>query len=161
MSYLIDMSKYWIRETGIDGFRLDTVKHVQKEYLTQYAGAIKETYPDFFMMGEIFDSRAFFIDGYSETGIDGFLDFPMYYGISDSIGKDKGSIGLWNAVMAGRQYTRRELMGTFLDNHDVQRFIHRLDDPELRLKQASISCDDLYRDPDCLLRHRSCASRRQ
>ena len=136
MSYLIDMSKYWIREAGIDGFRLDTVKHVQKEYLTQYVEAIKADYPDFFMIGEIFDSRAFFIDGYSDTGIDGFLDFPMYYGISNSIGKDKGSIGLWNAVMAGRQYTRRELMGTFLDNHDVQRFIHRLDDPELRLKQA-------------------------
>ena len=136
MEYLIDMAKYWIRETGIDGFRLDTVKHVQKEYLKVFSEAIKKEYPGFYLIGEIFDSRAPFIESYSETGIDGFLDFPMYYGINNSIARDEGFIGLWNAVNAGRSYSNRQLMGTFLDNHDVQRFIHRLDDPIPKLKQA-------------------------
>lgn len=136
MDYLVDMSKFWIKETGIDGFRLDTVKHVQKEYLAEYVSRIKEEYPDFYLIGEIFDGRAGFIEGYSATGIDGFLDFPMYYGINDAIGRDKGSINLWNAVTAGRQYSNRQLMGTFLDNHDVQRFVYRLDEPQKRLKQA-------------------------
>ena len=136
MAYLIDMAKFWIRETGIDGFRLDTVKHVQKEYLKAFAEAIKKEHPGFYLIGEIFDSRAPFIESYSETGIDGFLDFPMYYGINNSIARDEGSIGLWNAVNAGRSYSNRQLMGTFLDNHDVQRFIHRLDDPIAKLKQA-------------------------
>lgn len=136
MAYLIDMAKFWIRETGIDGFRLDTVKHVQKEYLLAFTEAIKQEYPDFYLIGEIFDGRAPFIESYSQTGIDGFLDFPMYYGINNSIARDEGSIGLWNAVNAGRSYSNRQLMGTFLDNHDVQRFIHRLDDPVPKLKQA-------------------------
>ena len=30
--YLLEMSKYWIDETGCDGFRLDAVKHIPKSF---------------------------------------------------------------------------------------------------------------------------------
>lgn len=136
MEYLIDMALWWIDQTGVDGFRLDTVKHVQKEYLTKFAYAIKARYPDFYLVGEVFDSRAGFIEGYSMTGIDGFLDFPMYYGISDTLAKDKGPEALERAVISGSLYSRRNLMGTFIDNHDVPRFVNRLDEPVRRLEQA-------------------------
>ncbi|MBZ4665961.1 alpha-amylase family glycosyl hydrolase [Mahella sp.] len=51
--YLIDMAMSWIDETGIDGFRLDTVRHVPKEFWTKLSQTIKQKYPDFFLLGEV------------------------------------------------------------------------------------------------------------
>ncbi|MFE4643146.1 alpha-amylase family glycosyl hydrolase, partial [Streptomyces sp. NPDC056730] len=49
----------WVRDFGIDGFRVDTVKHVDLDFWTQWATAL-DTYAaergrdDFFMFGEVY-----------------------------------------------------------------------------------------------------------
>lgn len=60
----------------------------------------------------------------------------MYYGISDTLAKDGGPEALGKAVVSGSMYSNRNLMGTFIDNHDVPRFVNRLDEPAKRLLQA-------------------------
>lgn len=49
--------KYWIAETDVDGFRIDTMKHVPLEQARNFCGAIKEYAetlgkPDFFLLAE-------------------------------------------------------------------------------------------------------------
>ena len=45
MEYLTDMALWWIDQTGVDGYRIDTVKHVQKEYMAEFVRAIKALHP--------------------------------------------------------------------------------------------------------------------
>src|SRR5674476_1290777 len=55
----IDVYESWI-DLGIDGFRIDTVKHVNFEFWQQWTTAVLDYAhaagkPDFFMFGEVYD----------------------------------------------------------------------------------------------------------
>ena len=59
---LIEVFSYWIKEINLDGFRIDTVKHVEPEFwgrfcyeIRRYANSIGKN--NFLMFGEVFDGR--------------------------------------------------------------------------------------------------------
>lgn len=124
--YLIDMAKWWISQAGFDGYRLDTVRHVPKEFWDEFVKEIKKDYPDFYFIGEVFSGDADYVAGYQKTGIDGITDFPMYYAINDVFGSVKPASRLAEAIEKSSVYSDRYLMGTFIDNHDVPRFTNQL-----------------------------------
>jgi alpha-amylase len=136
--YLIDMAKWWIKETGIDGYRLDTVRHVSKEFWSDFAAEIKAEYPDFYLLGEVWDGRTVYLAGYQEAGLDGLVDFPLYYAITDVFKNDRPASRLTKIIEeCHNRYPNPYLMGTFIDNHDLPRFMDQLYDlQEERLKQA-------------------------
>ena len=58
---MIDIYKAWIRDFGVDGFRIDTMKHVNDEFWQQFgpevlAYARAQGKREFFMFGEVFDT---------------------------------------------------------------------------------------------------------
>lgn len=136
--YLINMAKWWIEETGIDGYRLDTVKHVSKDFWKDFAISIKQAYPHFYLLGEVFDGRADYVAGYQKTGIDGITDYPVYYAIRDVFGGYQPANRLVDAIrQAEANYPDPHLMGTFIDNHDLPRFVNQLYSlKQERLEQA-------------------------
>ena len=64
---MIGIYKTWIRDIGIDGFRIDTMKHVNDEFWQKFgpevlAYAKSQGKKEFFMFGEVFDlSRPFHV----------------------------------------------------------------------------------------------------
>lgn len=134
--YLIDMSKWWIKETGIDGYRLDTFRHVPKDFWITFSKEIKKVYPGFYLIGEVFSGDPSYVGGYQDSGADGFLDFPTYYAANDVFKGDKPASYLGEMINnEGSIYKNRNLMGTFIDNHDVPRFvaqIYNLKDEKLK-----------------------------
>lgn len=50
--HLIDWACWYIAETGVDGFRLDALKHIDYQFLQDWLKQILERYPDFFFVGE-------------------------------------------------------------------------------------------------------------
>lgn len=136
--YLINMAKWWIAETGIDGYRLDTVKHIPKEFWKDFTASIKKEYPHFFLLGEVFDGRADYVASYQKTGIDGITDYPVYYAIRDVFGGYQPASRLVDAMSrAAANYPNPHLMGTFIDNHDLPRFVNQLYSfKQERLEQA-------------------------
>ncbi len=79
---LIDVYKKWI-DAGADGFRIDTVKHVNLEFWQQFGPALmsyakSKGKPDFFMFGEVYDSNPAFTSVYTTKGqLPGVLDFAF------------------------------------------------------------------------------------
>lgn len=125
--YLINMAKWWIDQTGIDGYRLDTVKHVSKEFWKDFAVGIKQSYPNFYLLGEVFDGRVDYVAGYQKTGIDGLANFPVYYAIRDVFGGYQPVNRLVDTIsQTETQYPDPNRMGTFIDNHDLPRFVNQL-----------------------------------
>ncbi len=75
-----DIYRAWV-DFGIDGFRIDTVKHVNIEFWQQFSAAIAdeahvENNDDFFAFGEVFDANPAFTSRYTTEGrLQATLDF--------------------------------------------------------------------------------------
>jgi len=82
--YFYNNVLWWIQETDIDGLRLDTVKHVPNEFWNEFAYIIKQDYPDFFLLGEVFASSPTLLASYNEIGFDSTTNYSMYDGIKDT-----------------------------------------------------------------------------
>jgi glycosidase len=59
---MVDSYTRWVEETDLDGFRIDTVKHVEREFWRYFAQRVRRRLAaqgkrNFFMFGEAFDGR--------------------------------------------------------------------------------------------------------
>lgn len=94
---LIEVFKYWIRETNIDGFRIDTVKHVEHSFWQEFGPAMR-TYAKnlgkdkFFMYGEVFGSGGAATGVYTKgNALDSVFYFPQKYAIEDVVKLAEGT----------------------------------------------------------------------
>jgi alpha-amylase len=159
---LISVWQEWIRTSNIDGFRIDTVKHVEHEFWPVFCEAIREFTAEigkenFLMYGESFDGDDSLIGSYTFDGaLDSVAYFPQKYQVYDNVFKYGGATAgvrslheqrseNWGleAHEGGVGVAPVDLPMNFLDNHDVSRFLydaHELDlpDPEAALSQALV-----------------------
>ncbi|GGF15684.1 glycosyl hydrolase [Halobacillus andaensis] len=122
--YLFDAAEFWIEETGVDGFRLDTVKHVPKEFWSEFNDHVKSVDEDFFLLGEVWSDDPTYIADYESTGIDSFVDYPYYNAATETFKASDGSLtSLSNVWQRNKEYYEEPyLLGNFIDNHDNKRF---------------------------------------
>lgn len=78
LSALIKVFKYWIALADIDGFRIDTVKHVKWEATNHFVQSIHEFAKsigkdNFYLIGEITGGMDFAINTLKKTGLDAAL----------------------------------------------------------------------------------------
>ncbi len=122
--YLFDVAKYWIKETDIDGYRLDTVRHVPIEFWQKFSKEVKAEKPNFLLMGEVYDTNPNTIKKYKNSGIDSFLDFPFNEEARNVFAKSGQATDrlstIWDYDKTA--YKNPYLRGTFMDNHDMPRF---------------------------------------
>ncbi|MCA1039482.1 alpha-amylase [Bacillus infantis] len=122
--YLLDAAKWWIEETDIDGYRLDTVKHVPVDFWEDFAKEVKSVKEDFYLLGEVWTDDPAYIAQYEKAGIDGFVDYPLNGHLRTAFEKPGQPFDWlftsWERNQA--QYDDPYLMGTFMDNHDTVRF---------------------------------------
>jgi pullulanase-type alpha-1,6-glucosidase len=126
---MIDVYKTWA-ELGIDGFRIDTVKHVNLEFWQKFSPAIlaaakaKGT-KDFFMFGEVFDADPKFMSTYTTKGaLQATLDFGFQQN-AVAFAQGKPSTQLRDFYANDDYYTDADSnayqLPTFLGNHDMGR----------------------------------------
>ncbi|OPZ70591.1 MAG: Beta/alpha-amylase precursor [bacterium ADurb.Bin478] len=122
-AFLLDMSKYWILQTGCDGFRLDAVKHIPKSFWRKLCKDLHEfAGPDFLLLGEVFSGDTPYVAGYRDLGFSALFDIPMYYAIHRVFAQGSGI--QWLSEGYGQSYTAFPslLLSPLIDNHDVARF---------------------------------------
>ncbi|MDO4242864.1 MAG: alpha-amylase family glycosyl hydrolase [Actinomyces sp.] len=123
-----DIYTSWM-DFGVDGFRIDTVKHVNMEFWQSWTATVDEhaaaTNPDFFTFGEVYDADARKLSPYVRTtGMDATLDFAFQ---SAAVGFAKGysAQGLSGMFATDDYYTTPTTsaagLPTFLGNHDMGR----------------------------------------
>jgi alpha-amylase len=81
---MIDIYKTWIHDFRIDGFRMDTMKHVDDAFWLRFAPEIEayarsQGIPDFYMFGEVAEDFSRPITSHYTTHdrVQGVLDFPF------------------------------------------------------------------------------------
>ncbi|MET7523178.1 pullulanase-type alpha-1,6-glucosidase [Streptomyces sp900116325] len=121
----------WVRDFDIDGFRIDTVKHVDLDFWTQWATAL-DTYAarhgrdDFFMFGEVYSADTALTSPYVTRGrLDATLDFPFQEAARQYASQGAPATKL--AAVFGDDYryatdkANAYEQVTFLGNHDMGR----------------------------------------
>ncbi len=140
--YLIEAAKWWIKETDIDGYRLDTVKHVPIAFWQRFSQEVKAVKENFYLLGEVWVEHPAYIQPYLEAGLDGATDYPLYQTLIETFVEPGHSLkALFQSLERNAAiYEKPELMGKFIDNHDNPRFTYfvtgKKQNPELRWKQA-------------------------
>ncbi|GEC09293.1 1,4-alpha-glucan branching enzyme [Streptomyces spinoverrucosus] len=123
--------KRWVRDFDIDGFRIDTVKHVNMEFWTQWATALdayaaKKGRDDFFMFGEVYSADTNVTAPYVTQGrLDSTLDFPFQDAARAYASQGGSAKKLASVFGDDYKYTTGTANAyeqvTFLGNHDMGR----------------------------------------
>lgn len=148
--YIIDNAKWWIKETDVDGFRLDTVKFVPKEFWTEFAKEMKSVKKDFYLIGEVWNDDPRYIADYMNAGIDSLLNFPYQKEITNAFRKPNvSSESVYNVwVRDKRFYSNPYMLGTFIDNHDMKRFVRvALENKQYPPTRLKLALSYLYTSP--------------
>ncbi|WP_125773822.1 pullulanase-type alpha-1,6-glucosidase [Antribacter gilvus] len=139
----VQVYQAWI-DLGIDGFRIDTVKHVNKEFWQEWTTEVldyahAQGKADFFMFGEVYDADATKTAPYvRDTDMSSVLDFS-FQAAATSFASGNSARGLANLFASDDHYTTADssasALPTFLGNHDMGRVGYMLrssDDPLAR-----------------------------
>lgn len=122
--WMLDHARYWLREFDIDGYRLDYASGPRPDFWTYFGAACKDVKPDCFLFGEVIDTpeaqRAYI------GRLDGCLDFYTNESLRKTFGWKSQSLAAYERQTARRlaHFPADFLMPTFLDNHDMNRFLH-------------------------------------
>ena len=133
--FSVDNAIQWIQDTGIDGFRLDAVKHIADAWLFDMRARVQAdiepvTQEHFYMVGETFTGDKATIKYYVRPDmLDGQFDFPLRMQLAASVLMRQGSMGdLAGFLDDNDGYYGDGVMSTFIGNHDIPRAIHLAED---------------------------------
>lgn len=141
----------WMTKHNIDGFRIDTVKHVNMEFWQAFGPAIREHArqlgrPDFFQFGEVANESGDLrlLSTFSTRGtLDSTLDFGFFAAARDYISRGAGASVLTRLFADDDLYTDHDSnssgLPTFVSNHDAGRLGHflRLDNPGMPTEEIA------------------------
>ncbi|KAH7815468.1 alpha-amylase [Monocercomonoides exilis] len=117
---LIRWCKWIINEYSLDGIRIDTIKHVPKDFWAELVKSV----PNVYMLGEVFDGNVDYLKGYTRI-MPGQLSYPMYYTLMNVYAYGQSCYQLRQRF---NEYANAgvdvSLLGGFIDNHDNKRWLN-------------------------------------
>ncbi len=149
----------WVLRSDLDGFRIDTIKHVENGFWEYFAPEVRSRLAaagktNFFMFGEAFDGRDDLIGSFTRPGmLDSVFYFSQKFRVFDSIFINGGPTSAIQALLDERAVnygSEPQVNGigvapnaalvNFIDNHDVSRFLfNRADEQGPAALRAAIT----------------------
>ncbi|MEL6820219.1 MAG: alpha-amylase family glycosyl hydrolase, partial [Calditrichota bacterium] len=142
---LKDSYRYWIKEVGVDAYRIDTIIYVETDFWNDFVhspdgmntAAAETGRDDLLMFGEAFigaepyksngDSAVASYHGTKEKpGVNSMLNFPLHFSMRRVFaeGLPTAQLGYRLDIAANSGiYPNPHTLTNFIDNHDTQRFL--------------------------------------
>lgn len=158
----IDVFGRWIDDFRIDGYRIDTARHVNPEFWRAFVPAMQARarangIPNFYIFGEVFTPKvdvALLARHTREAGLPAVLDFAFASAVRETLAGDAGTDVLARLFADDVLYeggaAAALALPTFISNHDMGRFawfvrsaLPRADDAEV-LKRVVLAHAMLY-----------------
>jgi glycosidase len=130
-NYLIQNTLWWIEYAGIDGIREDTYPYNDQKYIADWAEAILTEYPNFNIVGEIWQGVPSVVSGYQsnspvrniefDSNLPSVTDFALSDAIRDYLSGAKSIYKVYETIAQDNVYADPENLLVFFDNHDISR----------------------------------------
>lgn len=135
--YILDVARHWL-EFGVDGYRVDYAAGPSPDFWAEFRRVTRATKPGCWTFGEMVypsdDQLAL------EGGMDGCLDFILLEALRQTFAYDR-----WSAARFAAFLDRHEAYfpfsfsrPSFLDNHDMNRFLWAAEGDTRRLRLAAL-----------------------
>jgi len=152
VSGFVEVYEDWV-DLGIDGFRIDTVKHVNREFWDTWTTEVLDHAhaagrDEFFMFGEVYDADPKLLSPYvRETDMSSVLDFA-FQASATSYASGNSAQGLAGLFAGDDRYTTPETsaaaLPTFLGNHDMGRVGYMLQNSDDPLARDELAHELMY-----------------
>ena len=144
----IEIYKDWITKYRIDGFRIDTARHVNDEFWQQFVPAILKHaksigIPHFHIFGEVANGDPAYLASYTkEAKFPSVLDFAFRYAVRDVMVNGEPTRRFADIYRADSIYVdgATAILPTFIGNHDDGRFAGFL-----RIEHPDMSDEEIFK----------------
>lgn len=122
-AWMLDIARYWLREFKVDGYRLDHANGPGPDFWADFRAACRAENPESLIFGEVVEApdilRAYI------GRLDGLLDFHMQDALRQTYAFGTMSEGQFELFAArhAAYFGENFLLPTFIDNHDMDRFL--------------------------------------
>ncbi|HEY7983791.1 MAG TPA: alpha-amylase family glycosyl hydrolase, partial [Ktedonobacterales bacterium] len=137
-AHLIGSAVHWLRDMGVDAFRLDHAIGPTMDFWVALRAATRAVAPECFTVGEATDTpdslRRF------RGRLDAVLDFPLARALRHTFARRDWSVELFDSFLTAYSAYMASGPGlvSFLDNHDMDRFLWVAGNHAARLKLAAL-----------------------
>ncbi|QGQ44624.1 alpha-glycosidase [Metabacillus sediminilitoris] len=137
--YLVEVGQYWVREFGIDGWRLDVANEIDHQFWREFRHAVKAINKDVYLVGEVWHDAMPWLHG---DQFDAVMNYPLAnlllrFFAYDAIGAEQFSQELQGYL---HQYPRsvQEAAFNLLGSHDTPRLVNlaRMNKQKVKLLTA-------------------------
>jgi len=139
--FLIQNNIWWVEYAGISGFRVDTFSYSDKNFLSVWAKAILNEYPNFNIVSEewtnltqitsYFQKGKVNLDGY-KCDLPSVMDFALGENVIKTLNENSTWSSSWRNVYQSLaldyQFPNPNNMLIFPDNHDMDRFYTQINE---------------------------------
>lgn len=137
--YLLGVSKYWIQEVGIDGWRLDVCDEVDHVFWREFRKTVKSANPDALIVGEIMHEASSFLRG---DQVDSIMNYPFRESVKSYFAKRTVSTRQFeDELTAARMQYMDVINRTMLNllcSHDTERFLSSCGGKTERMKCTAV-----------------------
>jgi alpha-amylase len=138
---------FWLREMGVDGFRLDAIPYLVEEngqrmhtrgthaFLREFAAYMHTVAPNAFTIGEVWDSTGVLLSYYPDQ-LDGYFAFDVSNAIIEAV-RSGSKKGLFAPALRLQREVPADRWSPFLRNHDETRTMTELGGSAARAKVAA------------------------
>ncbi|KFI13450.1 alpha-amylase [Vibrio sp. B183] len=145
--YLIEWQTDWVKRFGIDGFRVDTVKHVEGDVwkrlkneatksLEQWRANNNQIGQPFWMMGEVWGHSAY-RSPYADQGFDALINFDMQKKLDKAAACLSQMQETYQNYADSMQETPDFTPVSYMSSHDTELFFSRFNSFEMQRNAAN------------------------
>ncbi|WP_150275597.1 alpha-glycosidase [Paenibacillus tepidiphilus] len=138
-AYLLKVAEFWIKEVGLDGWRLDVADEVDHAFWRDFRKVVKAANPEAYILGEIWHESAPWLEG---DQFDAVMNYPFTDAVLDFfVHGTVDAEGFSHAI--GSQLARYPLQASevafnLLDSHDTPRVLTLAGGNKNRVKLAAL-----------------------
>lgn len=137
IEYLLGVAEYWIKEIGIDGWRLDVCDEVDHAFWREFRKVVKKANPDAIIVGEIMHEASAWLRG---DQLDSIMNYPFKGLMVDFFAKRDIDAAVFDDELAlSRSLYMGEINKNLLNligSHDTARFLTECEGDIARMKLA-------------------------
>ncbi|CAN5137269.1 glycoside hydrolase family 13 protein [soil metagenome] len=137
-AYMLDATARWLRDPGIDGWRMDVARYVDSDFWPEFRKVARAARPDAYLIGEFFGDAGSWLQGdqFDATMNYSFRDLCLQFLATEQIDGIQASAGfarLWAQYPWPVTLVNQNLIGS----HDTARFLTVAGGESWRLQLAT------------------------